>query len=162
MTTIADTGGIRLIAFFKIFKALVLCTVMAASFDLIRHEPARLITHWALTLHVDPDNHYVHALLAWLLRVDTKHLELFAVGTGLYALLFAVEGIGLWLGKTWAEYLTILSTAGLLPIEGYEVLHHTSLTKCVVLALNAAIVAYLAAHVRQKLAARRLLTQSTS
>src|SRR5262245_29558016 len=119
-----DTQWLQWIAIFKLFKTLVLLTVMATSFKLIRHEPTQVITQWALTLHVDPDNYYLHTVLAWLLHIDVRHLELFAVGTGLYALLFAVEGIGLWLAKTWAEYLTIFSTAGLLPIEGYEVFHH--------------------------------------
>lgn len=162
MLKIPGTGGVRLIAFFKIVKALLLFATMVASFKLLHHEPTQVIMQWALKLHVDPDNYYLTTALAWLLHVDGKHLELFAVGTGLYALLFTVEGIGLWLAKTWAEYLTILSTAGLLPVEGYELMRHVSLTKGMILLFNAVIVGYLAAHVRQKLAARRVLTQSTA
>jgi len=161
MTRVTDPGWIRCIAFFKLLKALALLAVMATSFNLIRHDPTQVITHWALKLHVDPGSHYIQTALAWLLRIDGKHLELFAVGTGLYALLFTVEGVGLWLAKTWAEYLTIVSTAGFLPVEGYELARHVSLTKCLVLLLNVAIVVYLVGHVRRKIAARRLPTSHT-
>ena len=160
MTSKTGTGWIRSIAFFKLLKALVLLAVMVTSFNLIRHEPTQAITRWALTFHVDPNNYYIHTVLVWLLRIDVKHLELFAVGTGLYALLFAIEGVGLWLAKTWAEYLTIVSTAALLPVEGYELVWHVSLTKCIVLLLNAAIVAYLVDQVRQRVAARQVPTNS--
>jgi uncharacterized membrane protein (DUF2068 family) len=154
MATEKDTWAIQGIALFKLFKAMVLLAVLATSLRLIRHDPTLVITRWALSFHVDPDNYYLHTLLAWLLRIDVKHLELFAVGTGLYVLVFAVEGVGLWLMKPWAEYLTILSTAALLPLEGYQVVRHASITKCAILMLNTAIVVYLAERVQKRLAAR--------
>jgi uncharacterized membrane protein (DUF2068 family) len=100
MATEKDTGMIRGIALFKLFKALGLLVVMATSFNLLRHEPSEVVTRWALAFHVDPGNSYVQTLFAWLLRIDVKQLELFAVGAGLYGLLFAVEGVGLWLAET--------------------------------------------------------------
>ncbi|MGE0682573.1 MAG: DUF2127 domain-containing protein [Candidatus Binatia bacterium] len=54
--------------------------------------------------------------------------------------MFAVEGIGLWLACTWAEYLTSITTAGLLPIEVYELVKKASHTKWSLLFLNIAIV----------------------
>lgn len=148
------TGWIRWIALFKLFKAFVLVVVMTTSFTFIRHEPAQILTRWALSFHVDPENFYVHTMLSWLLRIDVKQLELFAVGTGLYALVFAIEGVGLWLLKPWAEYLTILSTAVFLPLEGYEIIHRPSLTKCAVLVVNVVIVAYLVERVHGRVAGK--------
>jgi uncharacterized membrane protein (DUF2068 family) len=150
MTVATGTRWIRCIALFKLCKAAVLLAAMASSFALIRHEPTQMVTQWALSLHVAPDNYYLHRALAWLLHIDVRHLEFFAVGTGLYALVFTVEGVGLWLLKSWAEYMTILSTAGLLPIEGYELVRRVSITRCVILLCNIMIVVYLAAHVRKK------------
>jgi len=150
MATETDTWVIRGIALFKLFKALVLLAVLATSLKLIRHDPTLVLTRWALAFHVDPDNYYLHTVLAWLLHIDVKHLEMFAVGTGLYALVFAVEGVGLWMMKPWAEYLTILSTAALLPLEGYELARQVSLTKCAIRLLNAAIVTYLVERARTR------------
>ena len=150
MVTAKDLWTIRSIALFKLFKALVLLLVMATSFNLIRHEPTAVVTRWALAVHVDPGNYYVHALLAWLLHIDVKQLELFAVGTGLYALVFAVEGVGLWLAKPWAEYLTCITTAGVLPIELYELSKKESPTKWGLFFLNVTIVVYLVRRVSRR------------
>ena len=38
-----------------------------------------------------------------------------------YAVLEAVEMVGLWLTKRWAEYLTFIATVALIPLEVYEI-----------------------------------------
>ena len=38
--------------------------------------------------------------------------------------LFLVEGVGLWLLKRWAEWLTVIITSSLVPIEIYEIHRH--------------------------------------
>jgi uncharacterized membrane protein (DUF2068 family) len=47
-----------------------------------------------------------------------------SVRTFLYAGLFTTEGIGLLLRKCWAEYFTIVTTGGLIPLEVYELWRH--------------------------------------
>lgn len=141
-----ETGTLRFIALFKFCKTALLLLVLAASWRFIHHNPTQTVLDWALRLHVDPDNHYVHTLLAKLLHVNERQLVLFSAGTVLYAAVFMVEGLGLWLARAWAEYLTIVTTAGLLPVEVYELGKHATLTKCVVLAINVGIVLYLARH----------------
>jgi len=148
------TRWIQSIAFLKLVKAVILLVALGTGLHVIHHDPTAIMLRWALALHVDPDNHYLRTLLTWLLGIDAKHLKLFAIGSALYALLFAVEGIGLWLMRTWAEYLTIVSTAGFLPLEGYELHKHVSVTKAVVLLLNIAVVAFLIHRVRQSHGAR--------
>ena len=64
-----DTWVIRGIALFKFFKALVLLAVLATSLQLIRHDPTLVITRWALSFHVDPDNYCFHTALASLLQL---------------------------------------------------------------------------------------------
>ncbi|HJY84345.1 MAG TPA: DUF2127 domain-containing protein, partial [Candidatus Binatia bacterium] len=101
-------------------------------------------------LHVDPGNSSVRTLVAKLLSVNEQQVVLLASGTLLYALLFTIEGVGLWLARAWAEDLTILSTAGFLPVELYELIKQSSITKGVVLLLNVTIVLYLAVRARQR------------
>jgi uncharacterized membrane protein (DUF2068 family) len=149
MVPTARPGLLRLIAVFKLLKALVLVAVVAAGL-LLHHQPAQTVLQWALRLHVDPGNSYVRTLLAKLLSVNEEQVALLAGGTLLYALLFTIEGVGLWLGRTWTENLTILSTAGFLPIELYELIKQSSITKEVVLLLNVIIVLYLAVRMRQR------------
>jgi len=149
MTAESSARGVQCIALFKLFKAVILVIALGTELHLIHHDPTQTVLRWALVLHVDPDNHYLHTFLTWLLGIDAKHLELFVVGTALYATLFTIEGIGLWLTRTWAEYLTIVSTAGFLPLEGYELHKHRSVTKAAVLVLNIAIVGFLVRRICQ-------------
>jgi uncharacterized membrane protein (DUF2068 family) len=68
-----------------------------------------------------------------------------AVGFALiaYALLEGVEGIGLWWGKRWAEYLTFISTSLLLPLEIYEIINRGTVLKVIGFLINLAVVIWL-------------------
>lgn len=68
-----------------------------------------------------------------------------AVGAALlaYALLEGAEGIGLWLGRRWAEYLTFISTGVLLPFEVYEIINGGTVLKVIGFLINLAVVIYL-------------------
>ena len=68
----------------------------------------------------------------------------------IYAALFLTEGIGLWFEKRWAEWLTVIITSSLVPIEIYEIAHHTTAVKITVLLINIAIVAYLVYRIRDR------------
>lgn len=60
-----------------------------------------------------------------------------------YALLEGTEAIGLWFQKRWAEYLTFIATAVLVPAEVYELTHRLSPLKIITLIINLAVVVYL-------------------
>jgi uncharacterized membrane protein (DUF2068 family) len=77
-----------------------------------------------------------------------RHLNLAAAGLVAYAALEGVEGLGLWRGRRWAEYLTVLATALLIPFEAVEVARKLTLIRLGALAVNVVIVAYLAARKR--------------
>jgi uncharacterized membrane protein (DUF2068 family) len=76
---------------------------------------------------------------------DYKKSTLHEVAAGLlgYALIETVEGVGLWFGKRWAEYLAVVATAAFLPIEVYELTEKTSWFKIGTLALNVLAVLYI-------------------
>ena len=75
------------------------------------------------------------------LRSTTLHL----VGAALavYATVEGIEAIGLWMQKRWAEYLTLIVTASLMPLEIYELTQRVSPFKLVALIVNLAVVIYL-------------------
>jgi len=75
---------------------------------------------------------------------DFNHVTLLAVSAILYAALEGTEGIGLAMRRRWAEYLTVIATGILIPFELYEVVTHPTLFKVGALALNLAVVGYLA------------------
>ena len=60
-----------------------------------------------------------------------------------YAVLEAVEAVGLWHAKRWAEYLTFVATTVLLVPEVWELTHGPTPTKIIALLVNLAVVVYL-------------------
>ncbi|MBI3783500.1 MAG: DUF2127 domain-containing protein [Deltaproteobacteria bacterium] len=142
---------LRLIAIFKLLKVSVLLLSLAVLFKLVHaHDPELSVFVWAMRLRLDPGAPFLQRILAEILRLDATRLELIAAGTSLYATLFLFEGIGLWFGALWAEYLTIVATGGFIPVEVYEIFVHDGIGKLVVFALNVLIVIVLVVQVRRQ------------
>lgn len=86
--------------------------------------------------------------LTHLFAVSTRSLELTGLVLAAYAVLEAIEAVGLWRGRRWAEYLTFVATALLLPLEIYEFGHKPTALKAVTFVINLAIAVYLIAAKR--------------
>lgn len=138
------------IAIFKLSKGVLLLLVGIGALRLLHRDVGEVVAHWVDVLGVDPDNRFIHRLLSRAFAVSPKQLKEASVGTFVYAGLLLTEGTGLLLRKRWAEFFTIITTAGLIPLEVYEIQRHITGVKIVVLLINAAIVIYLIARVRRK------------
>lgn len=137
-----------LIGLFKLLKALLLIAVGIGAIKFLHKDLASTVTHWVQVLRVDPDNRFIHGILLKIFRVTPKQLKELSLGTFFYSALFATEGTGLLLRKHWAEYMTIVTTGTLIPLEIYELARHFTVTKLVVTVINVLIVWYLVARVR--------------
>ena len=78
-----------------------------------------------------------------LFTLQSSRLHLFGVVLLAYAAVEGIEAVGLWYQRRWAEYLTFLVTASLLPIEVYEIANRLSPLKILAFVINVAVVAYL-------------------
>jgi uncharacterized membrane protein (DUF2068 family) len=136
------------IALFKLTKGILLLIVAIGAHRLLHRDVGNTVAHWVDVLRVDPENRYIHRLLTRALSVTPAQLKAASAGTFIYSGLLLTEGIGLLLRRRWAEYFTIITTAGLIPLEIYEIVHHLTAAKIVVLAVNVAIVVYLILRVR--------------
>jgi uncharacterized membrane protein (DUF2068 family) len=141
--------GLRLIAAFKLLKGLALLALAIGALRLLHKDVEAIVVHWINVFQVDPNGHYIRVLLAKLSILDDKRLKELSVGTFIYSAIFLTEGIGLAMGKRWAEYLTIVSTASLLPLEIYELARHASVGKVLAFVINLAVVAYLISELRR-------------
>lgn len=141
--------GLLVIAAFKLLKGLTLLALGIGAHTLIDKDLVAMLEHWVNVFRVDPNNHYLHALLERIADLSPQRLKELSFGTFFYAALLLTEGIGLALGKRWAEYFTIIATSSFIPLEIYEIFHHANITKVVVLLINVAVVWYLALELRR-------------
>jgi uncharacterized membrane protein (DUF2068 family) len=132
-----------LIGITKLIKASLLIAVGVGIRHLLKGDAEEILKHWVHAIRVDPDNHYIHLAIAKVTGLDEHTLRRLSLGTFAYAGLLTCEGVGLVLRKRWAEYLTIVATTSLLPLEIYENIHHLTIVKLIVFLLNLVIVAYL-------------------
>ena len=135
--------GLALIGAFKLLKSATLIAVGIGALKLLHKDIAAEASNWIDSLDLDPNNPYIVRLLEKLSNLDPRKLKALGVGTFVYAGIYLTEGVGLLLRKRWAEYVTIISTAGFIPLEAYEIAKTTNFLRIAVLLINIAIVVYL-------------------
>jgi uncharacterized membrane protein (DUF2068 family) len=136
--------GLRLIAVYKMVQALGLLMAAAAAFHLKRQRNLDQLLGWLEHLSLSDTGGVRRQLMGALSALGPRRFVVIGgIALG-YAALFATEGVGLWWRKHWAEWLTVIATGSLIPIELYELARHASALKLGVLLANGVIVIYLA------------------
>ena len=143
-------GMLRTIAIYKLFKVLLLLAVVYGEVRLRDGSLSAMLLSWAAARPSGLEHDIVTRVLGWLSGLSETKIHALRFVTLTYAVVFAVEGVGLWMQKRWAEWLTTVITASLIPLEVWELLERPNLGKAVVVVANSAIVAYLVWHVRSK------------
>lgn len=146
--------GLRVIALFKFAKALLLIATSYGVHKLLDAGLVERIYSWSSTLSDDRlERRLIERALDWVEDLGAKKIQIFVAVTVAYTAMVLVEGIGLWMRKAWAEWLTVLFTGSLIPFELWELLHRPPghrLAIAATLLLNIAIVAYLVWLIRKK------------
>jgi uncharacterized membrane protein (DUF2068 family) len=141
--------GFRLIGAMKLASALLLAAAGFGIFRLLNRDLGDALEHFAFRLHLDPENRLIHELVYRASAIDRAHLTLLGAGTFFYAVLEGAEGIGLLLRRRWAEYLTVVATGLLMPLEVYEIAQKPNAVRVAVLVVNFGILVYLIAKLVQ-------------
>jgi uncharacterized membrane protein (DUF2068 family) len=138
--------GLRLIAVAKIAKGFLLLGLGFGAWRAINANLGDLIRQATEQLRIDPENRYVRIAIERVANVDPRQIRNFGFLSFLFAADLFVEGIGLWMNKTWAKYLVLVATGGFVPLEAYACVQHATLLRWVILAANVAVVATIAHH----------------
>jgi uncharacterized membrane protein (DUF2068 family) len=141
--------GFRLIGTMKLASALLLAAAGFGIFRLLNRDLGDVLEHFASRLHLDPENRLIQELVYRASGIDREHLTLLGAGTFFYAVLEGAEGIGLLLRRRWAEYLTVVATGLLMPLEVYEIAQKPNGLRVAVLVVNVAVLVYLIAKLVQ-------------
>ena len=147
-------GVLRTIALYKLVKVVLLLGVAYGELRLRDASLAAKLLSWAQARPYGLEHRIVGQLMEWFSGLSVSRIHALRIVTLAYAALFAIEGIGLWMEKRWAEWLTTIITASLIPLEAWEIVLRPTIGKVLILLANVAVVAYLVWHVRKTQASR--------
>jgi uncharacterized membrane protein (DUF2068 family) len=145
-----DKIVLRLIAVNRLLHFLVLGAIAAVIFVFASHRDAlrgrfyQVLTD--LQLGTGSGHAPSHGILHEIERAfstGSGTLRLVGAVFVAYSLVEGIEAYGLWYQHRWAEYLTFLVTASLLPLEAYELAQKLSALKIITIVINLAVVVYL-------------------
>jgi uncharacterized membrane protein (DUF2068 family) len=147
---------LRLIALFKLAKSILFFCAGIGFLHFLHKDVEARLQLLMDNLHVDSDNHLARWVLEGTARVTSFHfmalhgVALLSAVAFFYSFLFGLEGIGLYLRKAWGEWMVIIITGSLLPLEIYEIAHHVTVVKVLFSIANLIILGYLISIILKK------------
>jgi uncharacterized membrane protein (DUF2068 family) len=112
--------GLRLIALLKFGKALLFLATTYGVDRLLDPATVERLRNFTASLTDRVDRRLLERALTWVQGLDANRMHLVIAATTLYAVVACVEGTGLWMRRTWGQWLTIIATASLMPFELWE------------------------------------------
>jgi uncharacterized membrane protein (DUF2068 family) len=132
-----------IIGAFKILEGTFFVLLGLGVVRLLHRDVGDLLLRVALALRIDPESHFVNLLLDQVQLLTPHKMRLISAGIFLKAGLDYLEGIGLAMEKSWAEWFTIGLTASFLPWEVFEIIRHFTWMKVGITLLNVLVLLYL-------------------
>jgi uncharacterized membrane protein (DUF2068 family) len=132
-----------LIAAFKLAQALLFAAIGVGALRLLHKDVSDVLARLADHLRFNPESRFVNFILDRASIFNDRLLRRIEEVVFVYAGLDLIEGIGLYLEKAWAEYLTLAITASFLPWEIFEVYRKLTLPRMSLLVVNALVFFYL-------------------
>ncbi|MEG3911193.1 DUF2127 domain-containing protein [Microcoleus sp. w1-18aA5] len=132
------------IVLYKSFVAsLLTVTSIALLFALKNHQ---VLEQFSQSYLLESKLKIIEFILDKVLILKPKNLLLSGLAAALYAVLTAVEAVGLWYEKDWATILVLVLVSISIPPEIYELVHGVTVLKLAVFITNVAILWYLLHH----------------
>jgi uncharacterized membrane protein (DUF2068 family) len=110
---------------------------------LVHKDLGDMLLRFANHMRFNPESRFVNFVLDRASIVTDNLLRRFSFALFAYAAVGLTEGIGLYLEKAWAEYMTLLITASFLPWEIFEVFRRITLMRSSLLVVNFMVFLYL-------------------
>jgi uncharacterized membrane protein (DUF2068 family) len=134
-----DDAGLRLIIAWKCVKLTALVSAAVVLLGPTGDRALPTIHGFAALLHVAPE---------WLARYLTpRTIRWGAAGMIVLGAIYGLQAFGLHRRRAWGDWLTLVPTSLLVPVELYRIVRAPHLPAVAVLVVNLCIVAYLARRV---------------
>jgi uncharacterized membrane protein (DUF2068 family) len=149
------------IAAYKLLGALLFIAVGVGALRLLHKDIDDVVWRMIGDLKMNPESRIVNFLFEKAELLNDPLLRRIGVVAFCYAAVGILEAIGLYLEKTWGEFLTLIITASFLPFEVHELMRKLTWMRVGLLVANVLVLLYLiwmlgerAAHRRQERAVR--------
>lgn len=134
---------LRAVAGFEFFKGIFVILMGICAIALV-HKDTWLIAESLLALlHISTDRHLAQLFLDFADSITDARLWAAARIAFAYAALRFTEAYGLWKGRTWAEWVALISGTLLLPLEVRELFRGVTTVRCSLLLGNLAVVFFM-------------------
>jgi uncharacterized membrane protein (DUF2068 family) len=147
--------GLKIIAGAKIAKGVALACLTLGVFDLIHKDLTAIAQRFVQIARISPENKYVELALVKLGLVEPSTLVRLGMLSALYASVELIEGLGLWFGTAWAEYVVVISTGLFVPEECLGLIRHPTWLRLTLLVVNSLILVYVARVVLNRYRVRK-------
>lgn len=142
---------VEVIGALKLFEAALFIALGIGVFKMLHKDLVDEVTHLVVALRFDPEGRFVSLLLDKVALISPHRLKEIGAAIFAHAALDILEGTGLILRKLWAEFITLGFSAFFVPIEIYELTRRVTWIRLVIIAINVAVVIYLAFHVQMRI-----------
>jgi len=136
--------GLLAIVVYKSFVASLLGVTSVALLLTMRNYDS--LAAFSESYTIEGKTRLIDWLLDEILNLDSRTLKFSGIGAGVYALLTAIEAIGLWYEKRWAHVLVLVLVGLSIPPEIYELIHGVTIIKAIVFVVNIVVFWYLFSH----------------
>ncbi len=134
---------LRVVAAFELTKGLFVMLIGLSAILLV-HKDAWVIAESLLALfHVSTDRHWAQVFLDFADNLTDARLWMAAQLAFSYTALRFAEAYGLWMERTWAEWLAFVSGTLLLPVEIRGLVRGVTIVRCGLFVANLVIVFYM-------------------
>lgn len=138
--------GLRVIGLIKLGKAALVLATTYGLYRLRKPDVVDQLYDWLFTLSDSFERRLLERGLDWVDSLGADRIHNIVFATSVYTAILLTEGIGLFLRKTWAEWLTVIASASLIPFELWHLffgVRHNTLAVLAATVLNVVIVIYL-------------------
>ena len=138
-----DPALIAIVLYKTFVASLLTVTSIALIFALKNHQ---VLEDFSQSYLLERKLNIIEFILEKLLILNPKNLLFSGIAAAIYAILTAVEAVGLWYEKNWATILVLVLVSISIPPEIYELVHGITVLKLAVFITNVAILWYLLYH----------------
>jgi uncharacterized membrane protein (DUF2068 family) len=147
--------GLVLIAAYKLLGALLFIAVGVGALRLLHKDIDDVVWRMIGDLRMNPESRLVNFIFEKAELLNDPILRRIGLAAFCYAAVGILEAIGLYLEKTWAEFLTLIITASFLPFEIHELMRRLTWMRVGLLVANILVLFYLIWMLGERAAHRR-------